>query len=104
MYQLNQVPSEKQIRKFLRRALFGKNMFCPQCRGRRITARQGRYRCASCRMRFSLLSHTWLKGMKLPLQNFWAILWCWTQAIPVRQAMALTRLSEEAVRDRKSVV
>src|SRR3989344_6965596 len=36
--------------------------------------------------------------MKLPLQSLWAILWCWTQAIPVRQAMALTRLSEEAVR------
>ena len=98
MYQLNQVPSQGQIRKFLRRTLFGKNMFCPQCRGRRITAREGRYRCASCRIRFSLLSHTWLKGMKLPLQSLWAILWCWTQAIPVRQAMALTRLSEEAVR------
>lgn len=98
MYQLNQVPSEMQISKFLRRILFGKNVFCPQCQGRRITARQGRYRCASCRIRFSLLSHTWLRGMKLPLQNFWAILWCWTQAIPVKQAMALTHLSEEAVR------
>jgi transposase-like protein len=98
MYQLNQVPSEKQIRKFLRRIVFGKNVFCPQCRGRQVTARQERYRCASCRIRFSLLSHTWLKGMKLPFQNFWAILWCWTQAIPVKQAMALTHLSEEAVR------
>jgi hypothetical protein len=36
MYQLNQIPSESQIRKYLRRIVFGKNLFCPVCRSRKI--------------------------------------------------------------------
>ncbi len=98
MYQLNQVPTEPQIRKFLRRTLFGKNVFCPECRFRWVTKRQGRYWCPRCRERFSLLSHTWLRDCKLPLQKFWLLLWCWTQGVPVKQTMALALLSEEAVR------
>jgi hypothetical protein len=44
-----------------------------------------------------LLSHTWLKDLKLPLQKWWLILWCWTQGVPVKQTVALTQLSDEAV-------
>lgn len=98
MYTLQQVPSEAQIRTYLRRMLFGKNMFCPACRFRRVVARQDRYHCPRCRIRFSLTSHTWLAERKLPLQAFWLLLWCWATQIPVRQTMALTRRSEEAVR------
>ncbi len=29
MYQLKQIPSEAQIRKYVRRIVFGKNVFCP---------------------------------------------------------------------------
>lgn len=36
--------------------------------------------------------------MKLPLQQWWMVLWCWTQRIPVKQAQSLTQLSEKAVR------
>jgi hypothetical protein len=36
--------------------------------------------------------------LKLPLQSFWLVLWCWTTAIPVKQAIALTNLSENAIR------
>ena len=36
--------------------------------------------------------------MKLPLQQFWLLLWCWTTQIPVRQTEALSELSEKAVR------
>jgi transposase-like protein len=36
--------------------------------------------------------------MKLPLQRWWMILWCWTSGTPVLQAMRLTELSEEAIR------
>jgi hypothetical protein len=32
------------------------------------------------------------------LRTLWALLWCWTQRIPVLQAEALCHLSEEAVR------
>ena len=98
MYQLKQIPSEAQIRKFLRRTLFGKNVWCPPCRSRSIVRYEGRYRCRRCRAKFSLLSHTWLADLKLPLPKFWLVLWGWTAAVPVKQAMALARLSEEAIR------
>lgn len=98
MYNLRQIPSEAQIRKILRRMLFGKNVFCPWCRSRRVLAEKGRYRCRECRQRFSLLSHTWLTNMKLPLVQFWAVLWSWTAQIPIRQTMSLTKLPDRTVR------
>ncbi len=98
MYQLNQIPSEAQIRKYLRRILFGKNVFCPNCRSRKVWKSENRYRCPDCRIRFSLTSHTWLADMKLPLQQWWMLLWCWTVRIPILQAESLTKLSEVTVR------
>jgi len=73
-------------------------MFCPQCRSRRVVCYKDRYRCRSCRCKFSLLSHTWLADMKLSYPKFWMLLWCWTMQLPVKQTMALGHLSEEAVR------
>ena len=98
MYHLNQIPSETQIRKELRRLLFGKNVFCPWCRSRKVESEKRRYRCLDCQQRFSLLSHTWLTNMKLPLRQFWIVLWCWTTEIPIVQTMSLTQLSEHTVR------
>ena len=98
MYELNQVPSETQIKKFFRRTLFGKNIFCPECRSRKIFKYGERYRCQKCRIKFSLISHAWLRGMKLSYQKLWLVLWCWTCAAPIKQSMKLTNLSEEAVR------
>lgn len=98
MYQLKQIPSEPQIRRFFRRTLFGKNVWCPDCRSRSVVRYEGRYRCQRCRAKFSLLSHTWLADLKLSLPKFWLVLWCWTSAVPVKQAMALAGLSDEAVR------
>lgn len=98
MYQLNQVPSEAQIKKYLRRIVFGRNIYCPECKSRKVVRYEERCRCRNCRIKFSLISHTWLKGMKISLQEFWLILWCWTTQIPVKQAMALCGRSEEAIR------
>lgn len=98
MYQLNQVPSETQIKKYLRRILFGKNVFCPECRSRLIVKYENRFRCRKCRLKFTLISHTWLSGMKLSLQKFWLILWCYVEQVPVRQAVSLTELSVPAIR------
>ncbi len=98
MYQFNQIPSDTQIRKYVRRIVFGKNMYCPECKSHKVYAVQERYRCRKCRMRFSLLSYTWLSNLKLPLQQFWLLLWCWTAQIPVLQAEKLTSLSEVTVR------
>lgn len=98
MYSLNQVPSEAQIRKYLRRILFGKDIFCPRCRTRDIFKSEQRYFCKKCRVHFSLLSHTWLKDMKLSLPKFWLLLWCWIEQVPVQQTSSLTELSETAAR------
>lgn len=98
MYTLNQIPSDAQIRKFFRRILFGKNLFCPECRSRKVLKDRKRYRCRGCRGRFSLLSHTWLSNMKLPYQTFWLILWCWTCQIPIRQTVSIAKCSEVTVR------
>src|ERR671918_3103363 len=98
MYQFTHIPSDAQIRKYLRRIVFGKEVYCPKCKTRRVYKAQGRYRCRKCRIRFSLLSHTWLSHMRLPLQLFWMLLWCWTKQIPVKQTIALIKLSEPTVR------
>jgi transposase-like protein len=98
MYQFNQIPSEAQIRKTLRRIIFGKNIYCPMCKTSHVYTTGSRYRCRRCRKRFSLLSHTWLANLKLPLTQFWLVLWCWTTQVPVKQAMSLTKLSELTIR------
>ena len=95
---IKQIPSETQIKKQLRKIIFGKNMFCPYCRSRKVYASENRYRCKKCRKPFSLLSDTWLSNMKLSLRTFYALLWCWTQRIPVLQTQTLCHLSEKAVR------
>ena len=98
MYQFNQIPSEAKVKKYLRQILFGRNIHCPRCRNRKVVRYENRYRCRSCREKFSILSHTWLSDMKLPYQKFWLLLWCWTTATAIRQAVAWTRLSDDCVR------
>lgn len=98
MYHLHQIPSDTKIRTFLRQTLFGANLFCPDCRSRRVYRYESRYRCRRCRGKFSLTSHTWLTDCKLSYQSLWLLLWCWTTQVPVRQTEALTERSEEAVR------
>src|SRR3989338_3032998 len=96
MYNLRQIPSETQVRKYLRRAIFGSaKLFCPQCLHSNPVVYEDRYRCQRCRCKFSLLSQTWLANGKLPLQQWWMLLWCWTTQIPVKQTEALTHLSEK---------
>jgi ISXO2-like transposase domain len=36
--------------------------------------------------------------MKLPWQQFWLVLWCWTTQVPVLQTVRLTNLSEVTIR------
>lgn len=97
MYHFRQIPSEAQIRKYLRRIVFGKNIYCPVCKTRKIIREKERFSCTKCRNRFSLLSHTWLAHTKLPLQQFWLVLWCWTQQIPVKQTANLAQLSRPTI-------
>lgn len=94
---LNQIPSEAKIRKQLRIIILGRNIHCPWCHSRRIKASDNRYWCSKCRKHFSLFTNTWLSGMKLNLRTFYALLWCWTQQIPVKQTQKLCHVGEEAV-------
>lgn len=95
---LNQVPSETKIRKQLKEIIFGGHLFCPYCHSRKVYVSEHRYRCRRCRRPFTLLSGTWLKGTKLSLRTIYALLWCWTQRIPVLQTEKICHLTEEAVR------
>jgi len=95
---INQVPSEAKIKSQLRRVIFGKNMFCPRCKSRQVYCSEDRYRCRKCRRPFTLLSGTWLRSMKLSLRTFWALLWCWTQQVPVLQTIKLCHVNEKTVR------
>lgn len=92
---LNQIPSEAKIRKQLKKIVFGHNMSCPHCRSRKTFRSENRYRCKKCRKPFTILSGTWLKDMKIHLRTFYALLWCWTQQIPVRQTEKLCHINEE---------
>jgi len=47
-----------------------------------------------CRKPFTLLTGTWLEGMKLDTRTWYALLWCWTQRIPVLQTHTLCHVSE----------
>ena len=93
---LNQIPSEVQIKKTLRKSSLAPKLY-PRCPQRDIYRSEDRYRCRRCRLPFSLLSGTWLKGLKLNLRTFYALLWCWTQKIPVLQTQKLCHVGEETV-------
>lgn len=98
VFHLNQIPTETQIKKHIRRIRFGKHLQCPRCGTRKVSQSEGRYRCLRCQRPFSLLTGTFLEGMKLSSRTLWALLWCWTQQIPVRQTVALCGISTKSVR------
>ena len=98
MYHLKQIPTDVKIKKFLKQILFGKHLFCPHCKSFNVLRYENRYRCRKCRIKFSLLSHTWLKDVRIELKSFWLILWCFTNQMPVKQTLKLTGLSEKGVR------
>lgn len=82
----------------MKKILFGNHLFCPECRSFDVICYETRFRCRKCRLKFSLVSHTWLSDINIPLQRFWLVLWCWTTQVPVQQTEKLTALSEKAVR------
>lgn len=98
MYHLKQIPTDTKIKAFLKQILFGNHLFCPECKSFEVLRYGKRYRCRNCRIKFSLLSHTWLKDSRVSLQKFWLILWCFTEQIPVKQSRNIAGLSEKGVR------
>lgn len=79
--------SERALKARLRRLVFTLGrVVCPHCGRYRIQAIEDRYWCGQCRKKFSLTSHTWLKGMKLSLVTFFRLLDCWLYEVPVGEA------------------
>lgn len=95
---LRQVPSKTKMQRELRKVVFGDHLFCPRCGERRIKKHEKRYRCTTCRKPFSLTSVTWMKGMKIPLDTFWLLLWCWSNEIAADQAQKLCGVSKPTQR------
>lgn len=95
---LHQIPTDAKIRRIIKKIVFGQHLFCPYCGSRSIKKYEQRYFCKRCRKKFSLLSVTWLKGMKMPLAVFWLLLWCWTNKTPLDQTKKVTGLSEPTIR------
>jgi transposase-like protein len=98
MYNLNQIPSERQIKKLVRRILWPKRLHCPWCASQKVHQSEDRYRCRKCRKPFSLTSHSWLKCMKLEWPEWYLILWCWCHKYPVEKTMGLSRKSMPTIR------
>ena len=96
VFQLNQIPSDAQIQKHIRRIRFGHHVRCPRCGARKIAASEQRYRCVRYRRPFLLLTGAFLEGTRWSYRTLWALLWCWTQQVPVKQTMALCNLDNFA--------
>lgn len=95
---LRQVPTKATMERELRKVVFGAYLFCPWCGARRVKKRESRYRCMACRKPFSLTSATWMKGMKISLETFWLLLWCWSNGVAADQARKLCGISKPTQR------
>lgn len=95
---LRQIPSKIKMQRELKKVVFGKHLFCPRCGHARIKKYGNRYHCRQCRKPFSVTSATWLKGMKLSLDTFWLLLWCWVNKVPGDQALKLCSVSRTTQR------
>lgn len=93
------VPSEQQIETQFRTLIFGSRVCCPHCRRTDIRVSESRYRCRSCRAKFSLTSATWMRGTKLSWSQRWILLWCFCHQYQPRQASELSAVTLRIARE-----
>lgn len=93
MHILDQVPSEAKIKAFVRKLLFGKCLRCPHCSSFEVRKIECRFYCKKCRKKFSLISVSWLSGMKLSWRQFWILLRCWQERISLPMTSELANVS-----------
>jgi hypothetical protein len=100
-HSLSQIPSEKQILKYLKNTVFGKSVCCPDCH-RQVYVQELKknrlWRCRKCRNKFSITSVNWLRGMKLSHQHLWALIWARQNKMNVQQVKVLPELSIPTIR------
>jgi transposase-like protein len=100
MYHIELDMPEAKVEAMLRRIVWKKGRpHCPRCGAFRIRAvkDEARYHCPKCRRKFSLLSHTWMKDVKIPLPLFIALLSFWLEDATVELASKLAGLSRPTV-------
>ena len=88
--------SERQLVAKLRAMFFAKGRVrCTRCGYTHVykLTNDGRYHCPRCRRKFSLLSHTWLRHLRIPLTTFMILLWAWMKGYSIVQAQDLTSIS-----------
>lgn len=93
--------TERQLKAALRRAVFPRGRVrCLRCRSFTIkkVPHEDRYHCPRCRRKFSLLSGTWLKNLKIPLTTLAILLHAWQKEYTITQARELTQLSVPTIR------
>lgn len=84
MHITKECPSEAKIKASVRKLVFGKRIRCPYCKSCAVRKIECRFYCRKCRKKFSLISVSWLSGMKLSWSQFWILLRSWQtrQALP----------------------
>lgn len=98
MLKLTSSFNRKQIRASLRRMAFKNGRLrCPHCKCSKVRRIEKRYYCLRCRKKFSLSSSTWLKHIKLSLEDFAALLECWLNGNSVLDVSNYLKLSRPTV-------
>lgn len=100
MYHIASDIPETKIRTMLRNIIFRKGRLqCPRCGCFKILSvrKEGRYHCRRCRKKFSVLSGTWMKNVKIPLPLFIILLSFWLDDVTVDLARKLTGLSRPTI-------
>lgn len=98
MHILDQCPSDAKIRAFMRNLLFGSRMKCPYCSSCKVQKIECRFWCKKCRRKFSLISDSWLNGMKLSWPQFWVLLKCFQDRLTLKSACELAGVSVPTAR------
>lgn len=93
--------SEREIKTYLRKIIFPNGrLHCTHCgyfRVRKIK-KENRYYCLRCRKKFSLLSKTWLKNVKISLDKLALLIFCWKEEYTIEHTISLTKLSIPTIR------
>lgn len=95
---LAQVPSEAKIKAQIRQIVFGKRLKCPHCHSFNVRRIACRFHCRKCRRKFSLISSSWLSGMRISYTQLWILLSCWQKRLSVLAAQELAGVSHVTVR------
>lgn len=101
-FQLSQIPTENQIARHLKSIVFGQHICCPKCKRHLCVIKDKKrrygYICNRCKTRFSLISKTWMRNMKISLKQLWILIWLWEAKLNIEQAVDLTGLTIPTIR------